>query len=278
MITGTIEGSMRRKFSWILLMLLAFSVYAEDEKAMVIESAEELKNVTAKKIIWKKDGAKMVLVRSYTPTQYEENKTFDRLGNPITKRVKVSDSLPSLWFDATEVTVGQFKKFLAGTNHSFDGNLWENVYKYSPTVAHPMIMVNWHDATAYAKWAGKRLPTEKEWGFSARGGLKNKKYSWGNNKNLARDYANYSGTGGKDKWDWTTAPVGSFNPNGYGLFDMAGNVWEWCQDSSSNESKRALRGGSWRFTTDYLRLTGRGLRDLDNRNDYSGFRCVSESN
>ena len=158
-----------RKFNWMLLVLLAFSVYAEDGTLVAVGSAKELKGITAKKIIWKKDGAKMALVRPYTPTQYKEKKTFDRLGNPITKKVKVSDSLPSLWFDATEVTVGQFKKFLAQADHPFDGDLWAKVYKYSPTEKYPMIYVDWNDAAAYSKWAGKRLPTEEEWEFAARG-------------------------------------------------------------------------------------------------------------
>ena len=179
-----------RKFSWMLLVLLVFSVYAEDGTLVAVGSAKELKGITAKKVIWKTDGSEMVLVRPYTPAQYKEKKTFDRLGNPITKKVKVLDSLPSLWFDTTEVTVGQFKKFLAETYHPFDGDLWAKVYEYSPTEKHPMIYVDWHDATAYSKWAGQRLPTEEEWEFAARGGLKDKVYPWGDSASLARDYAN----------------------------------------------------------------------------------------
>ena len=108
------------------------SVAVETAKELVVSSAKELKGIKAKKITWKKDGEKMVLVKPYVPAQYEEKATFDRVGNPITKKVKVSDASPSLWVDTTEVTVGQFKKFLKSTDHTFDGELWIKVYKYSP--------------------------------------------------------------------------------------------------------------------------------------------------
>ena len=242
-----------RKFSWMLLVLLVFSVYAEDEKAVVVGSAEELKGITAKKIIWKKDGAKMV-------------------------RIPASDTIKPFWMDTTEVTVGQFKKFLESSDYEPEGGNWDDVSKLSPTEKHPMIHVSWYDATAYAKWAGKRLPTEKEWEWAARGGLKNKKYPWGNSERgwKIRIYANYRGTGGKDKWDWSTAPVGSFKPNGYGLFDMTGNVFEWCPEwYNSDRDSKVLRGGSWLGTVETLRVADRDLGLPSPGDIIYGFRCVS---
>ena len=239
-----------RKFSWMLLVLLAFSVYAEDEDLLVVGSAKELKSIKAKKIIWRKDGAGMV---------------------PI----PASDITKPFYMDTTEVTVGQFKKFLKSTDHTFDGELWAKVDKRSPTDKQPMICVSWYDATAYAKWAGKRLPTEAEWEYAARGGLVRKRFPWGDDKDIARNYANYQGIGGKDKWGRTTAPVGSLKPNGYGLFDMSGNVWEWCQDwYDRSRSKRVLRSGSWGFETHVLRVASRCFSS-SGRDGSSGFRCVS---
>jgi serine/threonine-protein kinase len=265
----------------MLLVLLAFSVYAEDEKAVVVGSAKELKGITAKKIIWKKDQAKMVRIpyEVVTPAKTKPA-VYDEFGDLVKAETVIPEKIKSwpFYMDAYEVTIGQFKKFLKSSGYKPDDAIdWNEVYEYSPTEKHPMIYVSWHDATAYAKWAEKRLPTGKEWEFAARGGLKNKEYPWGDDESLARDYANYAGIGGQDKWDRQTASVGSLKPNGYGLYDVAGNVWEWCQDwYDSDQDSRVLRGGSWILNTKLLRVADRSNYGPDGRNFTIGFRCVAD--
>ena len=258
---------MVQRFIAVLLMVtLVGLVRAEDVKEVIIGSAKKLKGIKAKKITWKKDGAKMVWIPMIT--------SYTEVGDPVYQ---------VFYMDTTEVTVGQFKKFLKSSGYKpeypmgllqFD---WNEVYKYSPTDKYPMILVSWHDATAYAKWVGKRLPAEAEWEFAARGGLVGKEFPWGDTTAVSRDYANYDGTGGKDKWEYC-APVGSFKPNGYGLYDMGGNIWEWCQDRyDSDKTRRVLRGGSWLSNTYGLRAALRNVSNASGTYVVSGFRCVSGS-
>ena len=227
------------------------------------------------KIISSKDKVEMVripMISGYT-----------KVGDPIYQ---------DFYMDTIEVTVGQFKKFLKSSGYEPESPIdWAELYKYSPTDAHPMIYVSWLDATAYTKWAGKRLPTEAEWEFAARGGLVSKEFPWGDDESIARDYANYKGTDGKDQWDETTAPVGSFSPNGYGLYDMAGNVFELCSDwydedyysnsplrnpqGPSTGESHVLRGGSCNFNTDFLRAAFRNYVGPSYSSFNYGFRCVS---
>ena len=200
----------------------------------------------------------------------------------------------AFYIDKNEVTVEQYQNFLNAKGHR-EPSKWKEQLQ---NPKHPVVYVGWNDAVAYAKWAGKRLPTEAQWEYAARGGntgLDGKpryKYAWGNN--ATHDKANYSGKEGKDQWE-KTSPVGSFEPNGYGLYDMAGNVWEWCNDwydanyyqnfknstarnpeGPKSGDQRVLRGGSWDYIPDYLRCALRYWYYPDYRIVDFGFRCIQD--
>ena len=283
----------------LLMVIVAGSVRAEGAKEVVVSSAKELKGIKAKKIIWKKDGAKMVRIPSMA---FKHEKTFNRVGDLITKTTKFPgpDSAP-FYMDATEVTIAQFKRFLKSTDHPFTGKQWVEVYKRSPMDNYPMIFVTRFDVMAYVKWTGKRLPTEAEWEFAARGGLVGKDFIWDEDdldpinkpnrfeielrslffieilNGIAREYGNFKGVGGNDKWV-KCAPVGSFRPNGYGLFDMVGNVWEECQNwYDSDQEAYAIRGGSWISLVESekdLGVTNRIDGYPSSATNDGGFRCV----
>jgi sulfatase modifying factor 1 len=172
---------------------------------------------------------------------------------------------------------------------------------------HPVVHVSWDDAVAYAKWAKKRLPTEAEWEMAARGGLEKKPFVWGDELRPNGRWAanvwqgDFPTKNTREDGYETTAPVGSFPPNAYGLSDMAGNVWEWTADwyrpdfyrRSPERSprgpeegfdpvepsipKRVTRGGSFLCADDVCRRYqpgGRGKAAPDSGTSHTGFRCV----
>ena len=276
-----------------MLLLVVLVGCGEDEPEKVKPKEVDADEGPMKRIIWEADGASMALIPAGSfemGDSKDEPEAWMKWSRPVH-----TVELDAFYMDVHEVTVGKFRKFARETGYEYDR--WDWVADWSPTGKHPMIWVTWDDATAYAEWAGKRLPTEAEWEYAARGGLIGKRYPWGDgvgvNGDRARDYANYKGTGGKDKWDGC-APVGSFKPNGYSLYDMVGNVFEWCADwydedyyrssplrnpqGSSTGESHVLRGGSWFDYTYYLRVAFRFFSYPTYSNSYvGGFRCVSGS-
>ena len=281
---------MIQRFVVVLLVLMVVFVGCgedEPEKVKPKEVDEVADEGPMKRIIWEADGAKMALIPAGSfemGDSKDEPEVWMKWSRPVH-----TVELDTFYMDVHEVTVGQFRKFVEESGYVY--NLWDDVAVFSPTGKHPMIWVTWDDATAYAEWAGKRLPTEAEWEYAARGGLSGKRYPWGDE--ITHDDANYTGLGGKDKWDRQNAPVGSFDANGYGLNDMAGNVWEWCADRYSRGYYatsplknptgpdtglyRVLRGGSWVNNSNGLRAAYRNVDAPAYAYGLIGFRCVSGS-
>ncbi|MBI4773070.1 MAG: SUMF1/EgtB/PvdO family nonheme iron enzyme [Deltaproteobacteria bacterium] len=229
------------------------------------------------------------------------------------------------WTAKHEVTVDQFREFVDATGYKTEAEQSGGCYAYEgewkkkegtswrnpPTVEqqsnHPVVCVSWNDAKAFAKWlsgeSGKkvRLPTEAEWEYAARAGTSTIRF-WGDNADDACSYANVADQAAKKRWsDWTahncddgyatTAPVGTYKPNPFGLYDMLGNVYEWCDDWYNKDAYskhrrdnpiydsggfgRVVRGGGWYVSPGGVRCANRinfGAPDI--RFFYLGFRLL----
>lgn len=165
---------------------------------------------------------------------------------------------------------------------------------------HPVVHVSWHDAQAYCAWAGKRLPTEAQWEYAARGGLEGRRFAWGDElTSKGRWQCNiwqgrFPDVNTQDDGFLTTAPVKSFRPNGFGLWNTAGNVWEWCADwfaptyyaesptispaGPETGEERVMRGGSYLCHDSYCHRYRVGARSSQVPDSFSGnlgFRCAN---
>ncbi|MGN6543194.1 MAG: formylglycine-generating enzyme family protein [Ginsengibacter sp.] len=248
-------------------------------------------------------------------------------------------TVDSFFIDATTVTNQQFAEFISATGYTTDAErfgwsfvfyalLSEKMKDTHPQVSaqtpwwcairgakwnrpegfdsdiqsrmdHPVVHVSWNDAQAYCKWSGKRLPTEAEWEYAARGGLIQNKFPWGNELTPDGEHrcniwqGKFPGYNSLEDGYLGTAPAKSFKPNGFGLYNMAGNVWEWCSDWFSpdfhktasvinpkgplNGTAKVIRGGSFLCHESYCnryRVAARTSNTIDSSTSNMGFRCV----
>ena len=205
------------------------------------------------------------------------------------------------FMDKYEVTVKQFGEFVAATNYQTDADrdsgsfIW-SVYGWEKKKGvnwkcnhrgfvrsafeqeYAVLHVSWNDAMAYAKWAGKRLPTESEWEWAARGGVADvpSAYAGGNDLKLYGWFDTNSSTIGPREG-------GKLRPNELGIYDLSGNVWEWCSDvyapyqgSAATSDRMVLRGGSWYYDAASARVANRDFSKSDYRTFCIGFRCVKD--
>ncbi|MGZ8384789.1 MAG: formylglycine-generating enzyme family protein [Nitrospira sp.] len=205
--------------------------------------------------------------------------------------------LDTFWIDQFEVTNGRYVEFVKSAGHRVPQNptnptrnLWQGDSITESLAERPVINVDWFDADAYCKWAGKRLPTEAEWEKAAKG-TSDRRFPWGNVEPTAK-HLNYN-----QRWigEKTLMPVGSYEAgkSPYGVYDVVGNVWEWVNDwydaryyeksPSKNPTgpqegtKKVIRGAGWQNETPTVRIFTRVDSVPTMRNESTGFRCAADA-
>ena len=198
--------------------------------------------------------------------------------------------------DKFEVTNGRYREFVRATGHrppqhgkDPSRNLWQGDMMPDSIADQPVINVDWHDANAYCTWAGRRLPTEAEWEKAARG-TDDRRFPWGNVEPTHK-HLNFN-----QRWqgEHTLKPVGSYEAgkSPFGVYDMAGNVWEWVADwydtyyyeksparnpkGPATGTHKVLRSSGWEVETPLVRSVTRVMSDPMNRNHSTGFRCAAD--
>jgi sulfatase modifying factor 1 len=226
------------------------------------------------------------------------------MGVPKGDRDGGRDEYPNheVWLDAYsiekfEVTNSRYRDFVRATGHrppqhpkDPSRNLWQGTVMPESIADRPVINVDWFDAEAYCKWAGRRLPTEAEWEKAARG-TDDRRFPWGNVEPTHK-HLNFN-----QRWqgEKTLMPVGSYEAgkSPYGVYDMAGNVWEWVADwydayyyeksparnpkGPATGTHKVLRSSGWEVETPLVRSVTRVMSDPLNRNHSTGFRCAADA-
>lgn len=204
------------------------------------------------------------------------------------ERPAVKVYVGDFYINKYEIANEAYNKFIIATGHTPPPFWKDNRFKHSN---HPVVGVSFHDAVAYTKWAGQRLPTEAEWEKAAKGDG-NLKWPWGNNKPRKKDILFYLNSFGRyDNYEYT-APV-DYYPAGispYGVYNMLGNVWEWCSDwyeaqyysridtinptGPESGNRKVLRGGAWSNSFENISITRRISNFPDVQLDIYGFRTA----